>query len=498
MRAITVMFDSLNRKYLEPYAIAGFHPAITPNFTRLAQKTVRFDRFYAGSLPCMPARREMHTGRYNFLHRAWGPLEPFDDSMPLMLSQRGVYTHFISDHSHYWQDGGLTYHTKYCSAELIRGQEGDLWKGGVNGYTNRLDFRRQDTVNRKYMREEEQHPHARCFEAAAEFLRDNHQDDNWYLHLEYFDPHEPFFVPDRFRKLYPEAQPFEWPPYERCGDPMLVRAAQLQYSALVSMCDHYLGKLLDLMDRYGLWDDTMLIVNTDHGYLLGEHGYFAKNYMPTYEEIAHIPFFIHHPEFAHLQGDVCDALCQTIDIAPTILDHFGVPSGKDMQGISLSRALLGEDVRAHALFGYFGKHVNITDGRHVYMRGAVSETAELNNYTLMPMNIFEPFPLTELRQAGHALCEDFSFTKGVPLMRIPTSHTTAPQNSSYQFNDPYKYGSLLFDLQKDPEQDDPITGDSRTEATMIRAMRELLRASDAPPEQYTRLGLEDKYDEHIR
>ena len=71
MRAIVVMFDSLNRHYLPVYnPDCGI---IAPNFERLATRAVTFDQCYAGSMPCMPARREMHTGRYNFLHRGWGP-----------------------------------------------------------------------------------------------------------------------------------------------------------------------------------------------------------------------------------------------------------------------------------------------------------------------------------------------------------------------------------------------------------------------------------------
>lgn len=89
MRAIMVMYDSLNRSYLQPY---GAEESDTPNFSRLARHAVCFTRNYANSLPCMPARRELHTGRYNFLHRSWGPLEPFDDSMPELLKQSGVYT----------------------------------------------------------------------------------------------------------------------------------------------------------------------------------------------------------------------------------------------------------------------------------------------------------------------------------------------------------------------------------------------------------------------
>ena len=83
MRAINLMFDSLNRHMVAPYADVAPH---LPNFARLAARTVTFEKFYAGSMPCMPARRELHTGRQNFLHRSWGPLEPFDDSVPALLA----------------------------------------------------------------------------------------------------------------------------------------------------------------------------------------------------------------------------------------------------------------------------------------------------------------------------------------------------------------------------------------------------------------------------
>ena len=87
MKAIMVMFDSLRRDLLPPYGCDWVH---APNFRRLAEHAVTFDNHYVGSLPCMPARRELHTGRHNFLHRGWSPLEPFDDSMPELLKKSGV------------------------------------------------------------------------------------------------------------------------------------------------------------------------------------------------------------------------------------------------------------------------------------------------------------------------------------------------------------------------------------------------------------------------
>ena len=160
-----IMYDSLNKRFLSSY---GNNKVITPNFARLADHSVTFDCFHSGSLPCMPARRELHTGRYNFLHRSWGPLEPFDESMPQMLRDHGIYTHLITDHCHYWEDGGATYHNRFTTYELVRGQEGDPWIGEANHY-DCVDSIRQDKINRQYMLNEEDHFHARVCKKALDF-----------------------------------------------------------------------------------------------------------------------------------------------------------------------------------------------------------------------------------------------------------------------------------------------------------------------------------------
>ena len=135
MKAMFVLFDSLNRHLLGPY---GGTRVPTPNFDRLAKRCVTFDRHYVGSLPCMPARRDILSGRLNFLHRSWGPMEPFDNAFPELLARAGVYSHLITDHFHYFEDGGATYHTRYDSYEFVRGQEGDRWKAMVQPHWERL------------------------------------------------------------------------------------------------------------------------------------------------------------------------------------------------------------------------------------------------------------------------------------------------------------------------------------------------------------------------
>lgn len=485
MKIILVMFDSLNRRMLPPY---GCEWVKAPNFERLARHSVRFDNAYAASMPCMPARRELHTGRYNFLHRSWGPLEPFDDSLPELLKAAGIYTHLVSDHMHYWEDGGATYHTRYNSWEVARGQEGDGWKGQVadpeippSVKKQRGEMFRQDWVNRNHMRREEQQPQTQVFENGLHFIRTNHKEENWFLQIETFDPHEPFFSQQHYKDLYPHTYHgphFDWPDYAPVSEtPEQVEHARMEYAALVSMCDYNLGKVLDLMDLFEMWDDTLLIVCTDHGFLLGEHDWWAKVAMPWYDELIHTPLFIWDPR-TKARGVARQSLVQTIDIAPTILDFFKVNLPESMLGVPLA-SVIAEDrpVREAGLFGIHGGHVNVTDGRYVYMRAPAKEdNSPLYEYTLMPTHMRGRFSQVELQDLQ--LAEPFSFTKGCRTLKI----TGRP------WHNPHRFGTLLFDLASDPGQVHPIV-DEAIERRMIGLLVDLLRANDAPPEQYERLGL---------
>lgn len=492
MKAVMVMYDSLDKHFLECY---GCTWTKTPNFNRLAEKTRRFDNFYVGSMPCMPARRELHTGRYCMLHRDWGPLEPFDDSMPELLKKSGVYTHLCTDHYHYFQDGGATYHNCFSSWEGFRGQEGDPWKGEAadpnlshlneEAYASRRAFQgeslRQDEINRKYIVSEDDMPQSRTFAAGLEFIHCNHSQDNWFLDIETFDPHEPFFCRGKWAELYPHQYhggTYDWPQYKMADeDQETIDHVRMEYAALVSKCDDSLGKVLDAFDRYGLWKDTMLIVCTDHGFLLGEHQWWGKS-APLYQEVANIPFFIHDPRRPGTGR--CGGLAQTIDIAPTLLEFFGVKRPKDMQGKPLKQAYQeGKDMRNAALYGFFGNSLCLTDGRYTYFRAPL-HPEEQTQYTLMPTLMddrMEPEVFAKAEMSG-----PFSFTKGAKVLKI-TRRTTRKIPSM-----PY---DLLFDLQQDPGQTRSMI-DYPLRARLCNEMREAMKRSDAPKDAYIRYGLEKK------
>src|SRR5690606_31700986 len=86
-----------------------------------------FDNAYLGSYPCMPARRDLWTGRYEFPWRGWGPLEEDDPDIIRSVTQAGVTTQLITDHYHLWERGSGNYHHFFNGVEFIRGQENDMW-----------------------------------------------------------------------------------------------------------------------------------------------------------------------------------------------------------------------------------------------------------------------------------------------------------------------------------------------------------------------------------
>lgn len=256
----------------------------------------------------------------------------------------------------------------------------------------------------------------------------------------------------------------------------------LAYAALVSMCDYSLGRILDYMDANNMWDDTMLIVNTDHGYLLGEHDKFAKCVMPFYDEIAHTPLFIYDPRLK-IQGERRQALVQTMDLAPTLLDYFGVKIPQDMEGKPLYNMMKDDTpVLEAGLFGMHGQQTCVTDGRYVYMRDPNSENAPLYDYTHMAVHIREPFSVEEMRTLE--VGGPFSFTKGCPTMKIKGIHSNGFNNAG----ECIKYGTRLYDIQNDPGQLSPIN-DPAIEAKMMWHMVRLMIENDAPQEQYIRMDL---------
>lgn len=501
MRAIMIMFDSLNRHMLQSY---GCDWTKTPNFMRLAQHCTQFENAYVGSLPCMPARRELHTGRPNFLHRSWGPIEPFDDSMPEILKNNGICSHLVSDHQHYWEDGGATYHTRYSSWECIRGQEGDPWKENLCATPEKRSvfkggelawklpmmaaMKTHDQVNRSYMLQEEQTAQARTFAEGIDFIDTNHPADKWFLQIEEFDPHEPFFCDKKYKLHFDgplhgeDALGSDWPPYAPVAESKeICQTVKNNYAALLEKCDGYLGRVLDKLDEYNMWKDTMLIVCTDHGFLLGEHDWWGKTAMPCYNEIAHTPLYVWDPRFADCAGQHSDCLVQMTDLAPTLLEFFNLPIPKDMTGKALRSVFEnGASLHDYVVFGFHGSEIIVTDGKYLYMNAPEHPEDPYYDYTLMPTHMRARFGVSEL--AEMELAEPFGFTKGLKTLKIRCIGSMVGGSDQAR-------PSRLYDIEADPGQLHEIEN-PEVEKKMKALIREYMVGTEAPSELYHRYGID--------
>jgi hypothetical protein len=198
--------------------------------------------------------------------------------------------------------------------------------------------------------------------------------------------------------------------------------------------------------------------------------------MPFYNEVAHIPLFIWDPR-AGLRGARRSQLVQTIDLPVTLLEFFGVPLLPDMQGLSLTDTIAADaPTRDAVLFGIHGAHINVTDGRYVYMH-APDLNKPYYNYTLIPAHMLEYFAVDELESA--TLAPPFAFTKGMPVLRIPVPGRYLRTDLAHH----------LFDLHQHPDQREEID-DPEIVAHMRAHISRLMAWNDAPEEMFERMGFE--------
>jgi arylsulfatase A-like enzyme len=507
VNVLFVSIDSLRRDVLstyrdEPYCVD--YEVDTPNLDRFAERAAVFDTHYAGSLPCMPARREWHAGVQEFLWRPWGPLEPFDDSLPVLARDEGVLTALLTDHYHYFQHGSHGYYEGYNGFEFVRGHEHDAWRTAPRDP--------DETVYAQSADRSTDHPHSveflnraayarnvdgitdeaeffspRLLSRTAEWLADNEEWDDWYCYVDSFDVHEPFHCPEPYASMYTDEDPRDpeltyWPYYGRVDEGQSeltdreLSFVQSQFAGKVTMTDRWFGRVLDALDDRELWDETMVVVTSDHGYMLGEHGWIAKNLGPVYDVIARTPLFVWHPDGAHNGGRI-DALTSAVDIYATILDALDVPVPGHVHSRSLLDLLSGDasEHRERALYGYWGSSVCVTDGEHTYLRPCDGD-APAYCYSTTMMNARSPFVPNEPKvdaEAGQFL----PYTDS-PVWRY--------EDVSYvQHEEP-----LLFDVREDPFQQDDLHGTGTDlEDRMVDHLRDGLSELEAPDWQYERLGL---------
>lgn len=417
------------------------------------------------------------------------------------MRKEGVFSHITTDHYHYFEVGGENYPLIFDSWEFIRGQERDTLVPNLGKKEEREHYGQYHTqyeLNRQSFKDESDYPSPKTFSQAAKFIDQFHDEDNWFLFVDSSDPHEPFDVPDDFEEDYGDTYDdklFYWPKYESTENmpEHALEHIRKQYAKTLTMGDKWLGKLLDKMDEHQLWEDTLVILTADHGFMLGEHTLMGKNYVPAYNEIYHIPLLIHQP--GQKENRRINALTQNIDLFPTLLEFFGgnVSSCPDkLHGKSLIPLLEGEvdKLRDTAIYGLFGKQVNITDGKYTYFRSAIREdNSPINLYTGLPTTINHYWDRDHIKDISKIETGRFLKWTEYPVFKISGSNSNL-SNDSHRFDIRFEIqaNNMLFDIEKDYAQRNNICGGPEEER-MCSLLKQALIDHDSPDDQFIRLGL---------
>ena len=351
MNVILIILDSLRADHLGCYGNTWIE---TPSLDALAEEGVVYTRAFPESLPTIPMRRAIHTGRRTFPFREWAP-QKGDPVLsygwqPILQSQvtlaetlvgTGYHTIFITDTYHQFKPS-MNFHRGFQQWQWIRGQEAYPYGSVALVSRERVEaaltpqmrqfgpapMLRQYLANQAQRRGEEDFQAPRVFRAAMQCLKENERVGKLFLLLDCFDPHEPWDPPRHYVDLYDpgyEGCEVIFPPY---GPASSLSEAELKhmralYAGEVTMVDHWLGRFLDRARSLGLLDRSLVIETSDHGHQLGEHGVLGKVAFGLFNELMDVPLLIRHPEGAGA-GQRVAAFAQHHDIPATILALLGL------------------------------------------------------------------------------------------------------------------------------------------------------------------------------
>src|SRR5918992_1702723 len=412
MNAILVILDSLRKDHVRAY---GNDRIRTPSLDALARESLRFTRAYPESIPTLPARRAIFTGMRTWPFRNWEPPEG-EDFMPagwqhipeeqttlseVLNLQQGFNTVLFSD-THHMFKASMNFQRGFKVFDWVRGQERDRYRPTarvsqeavdrltVPGNSRSMEDKvRQYLANTRDRSSEEDYFAPKVFTMATEFMQTADRGQPFFLVVDCFDPHEPWDPPERYVSLYDEGYEGPEPIVPEYSDAGWIGERELErmralYAAEVTMTDRWFGNFLDKMNSSGLSENTLLIVLSDHGVALGEHNATGKPFWALWPEVTDIPFLIRHPE-GKAAGQTSDYFASTHDVAPTVLNFFGMEPQEPMDGQNLLVLLDGGEPapREHFTLGY-DEYVWTRDDRYAMVSRNDGSDARLYDLTIDP------------------------------------------------------------------------------------------------------------------
>ncbi|MFC1716000.1 sulfatase [Candidatus Poribacteria bacterium] len=409
MNIVVVMLDSLRPDFMGCY---GNSEVKTPYMDAIAAGGTAYAKAYAEYPITVPARTALVSGCYTFTNRPWCPLRSYDMHIAEVLKENGYVTGAFSDtpftvganmdrgfDTFEWVAVGK------CHRPVAEGRDADISDTYFPPHATQLEknFYKHTMINRDYSMEVNGKicPEL-LFDSAIEWMEAN-ADKKFFLWIDTFEPHEPWCPVPPYDTMYQEGYEGKYIPMPMgpSSDWMTeedVKHVRALYAGEATHTDQQVGILADKIDELGLRDDTLIVLISDHGEPLADHGTIRKYGVPVYEELARMVWIMSKPGLVP-EGVVSDALVQNTDLAPTILEMLNIePLPRyNMDGVSLVPLLNGEKeaVREYVYNGAFGLRASIVNDEWKFIDNRGEKANELFDRTNDPLereNLVEQHP----------------------------------------------------------------------------------------------------------
>lgn len=370
LNVLVVMSDTLRPKFLGPY---GNTWVKTPTLDKLAKESALFERAHPECLPTIPTRRTLHSGRRAFPFRdykatpwdnvylpGWQPMSADEDTVAEALARAGYHCGFVGDVPHYFVPGN-NFIRGFHQWDFVRGNAEDRYRSVAtvdmkklaNRYGSRQSLAAQHVANLGgFEPDEMDYATPRTFSSAMRFLDENQNNEKpFYLYVDTFHPHETWQSPKKFYELYADpkyhGKTFLNLPYNTLyKSPVseeILQDVQAQYAGLVTMVDHWFGRLLEKLEAIGQKENTLVIFASDHGTNFGDNleKVTGKPAACLYPGTMDIPLLVRHPKGV-AAGKRFKEFVYTLDIPSTVCAATGVKPEQGVDGKNLLDLLEGK------------------------------------------------------------------------------------------------------------------------------------------------------------
>ena len=353
-----VLYIDLDCARADHFGINGYHRNTSPNIDRIGKEGITFTQCHCANSPCVPSRASLFSGRFGINNGVVGHHDVAEDFRDLHHGHSRDPEKFMLP-MHLWQSG-----MKTISFSCFADRHNAWWF--ANGWEELITFtkkRGQETADE-------------VNDAFIPYFKQHCAEDNWFIHLHYWDIHSHYRLQPDWAKKFEGDPPPDWPNeeaiarhqeiygprsavdlytgyehgpgggYKKPRDymPDAIRTTDDfkklidGYDASIAYADYHIGQVLDVMADAGILDDTAIIISGDHGDSFGEHGQYMDHGIAN-EAVHNVPMVVRWPGMPG--GLKSDELIYGLDLGPTLCDMLGFNTPAKWDGRSFADAVKG-------------------------------------------------------------------------------------------------------------------------------------------------------------